>query len=80
VGNKIQNLCSDVKEAAANDCFKRRMKRKNRTLSLRHPKTIFIARAAGFSRELVGIFFDWNEEALHLQVKINTTFRYSQCI
>jgi len=40
------------------------MKEQNRTFSLHHPKTIFIAKAAGFSRELVGSFFDWYEEAL----------------
>jgi hypothetical protein len=40
------------------------MKRQNRALSLRHPKTISIARAAGFSREIADSFFDCYEEAL----------------
>jgi hypothetical protein len=57
-------VCSDVKETAANDCFKRFMKRQTPTLLLRHSKTISIARAAGYIKELAGSFFDWYEEAL----------------
>jgi len=57
VQNKIASPFSIAKEAADEDCFKRCMKRHSDKLSLRQPTGKSTARATGFSKEQVGIFF-----------------------
>jgi len=51
-----------AKEAAGKVWFKRCMKRDSHKLALCQPTGTFIARATGFSKEQVGIFFDYYEK------------------
>jgi len=64
VQNKIPSPFSIAKEAAGKDWFKRCMKRHSDKLSLRQPTGTFTARATGFSKEQLGIFFDLYEKEL----------------
>jgi len=59
VQNKIPNSFSIAREAAGKDWFKRFMKRHSDKLSLRQPTGTSTARATGFSKEQVMVFFDW---------------------
>jgi len=62
--NKIRSPFSTAKEAVVKDWFKRYMKRHSDKLSLGQPTGTSIARATGFSKEQVGIFFDLYEKEL----------------
>jgi len=62
--NKIPSPFSIAKEAVGKDWFKRCMKRHCDKLSLGRPTRTSTARAAGFSKEQVGIFFDVYEKEL----------------
>jgi len=62
--NKIPNLFLIDKEAAGRHWFKRLMKRYNEKLSLRQVTGISTARATGFSKEQLEIFFDLYEKEL----------------
>jgi len=64
VQNKIPRPFSIAKEAADKDWFKRCMKRHSDKLSLRQPTGISSAKATGFSKEQVGIFFDLYKKSL----------------
>ena len=64
VQDKIPSPFSVAKEAVGKDWFKRCMKRRSHKLSLRQPTGTSTARATGFSKEQVGIFFDLYEEEL----------------
>jgi len=57
VQNKIPSPFSIAKEAAGKDWFKCCMKRHSDKLSLRQPTGTSTARATGFSKEQVEIFF-----------------------
>jgi hypothetical protein len=63
VQNKIPSPFS-AKEAASKDWFKRSLKRHCDNLSLCQPTRIPTARATGFSKEQVGIFFDLYEKEI----------------
>ena len=62
VRNKIPNPFSFTKEATGKDWFKRCKKRHGDKLSLCQPTGRSTARATGFSKEQMGIFFDLYEE------------------
>jgi len=64
VQNKIPNPFSIAREAAGKDWFKRFMKRHIDKLSLRQPTRTSTARATGFSKEQVAVFYDWYEKDL----------------
>jgi len=64
VQNKIPSPFSVAKEAAGKDWFKRFMKQHSVKLSSRHPTGTSTARATGFSKEQVEIFFDLHEKEL----------------
>jgi len=64
VQNKIPSPFSIAKEAAGKDWFKRFMKRHSNNLTLPQPPGTSTARATGFSKEQVGIFFDLYEKEL----------------
>jgi hypothetical protein len=64
VQNKIPNQFLIATEAAGKDWFKRFMKRHNDKLALRQPTGISTARAIGFSKEQMGIFFGLYEKQL----------------
>jgi hypothetical protein len=68
VQNKIPSPFSIAKEAAGKDWFKRFMKQHNDKLSLRQSTGMSTARATGFSKEQVGIFFDLYEKSLLLMI------------
>jgi len=57
-------IFSMAKEAAGKDWFKLCMKRLSDKLSLLQPTETSTARAIGFSKEQVGIFFDLYENEL----------------
>ena len=57
-------IFSMAKEAAGKDWFKLCMKRLSDKLSLLQPTETSTARAIGFSKEHVGIFFDLYEKTL----------------
>jgi len=64
VQDKIPSPFSVAKEAELKDCFKRCMKRHSDKLSLRQPTGISTARATGFNKKQLGIFFDLHEKEL----------------
>jgi len=64
VHDKILIPFSIAREAAGKDWFKSCMKRHSDKLSLRQPIGTSTARAIGFSKEQVGIFFDLYEKEL----------------
>jgi hypothetical protein len=64
VQNKIPTPFSTATETADKDWFKRFMKRHSDKLLLRHPTGTSTARATGFSKEQLGIFFGLYEKEL----------------
>jgi hypothetical protein len=64
VQNKILIPFSIVKKSAGKGWFKHCIKRHSDKLSLRQPTGTSTARAIGFSKEHVGIFFDLYEKTL----------------
>jgi len=64
VQNKIPGPFSVAKEAAGKDWFKRCVERHSDKLALPQPTETSAARATGFSKEQVEIFFDLYEKEL----------------